>query len=163
MKGKSIKLFLFSVFIFLFMFIIFGVIVFELIKPLDSCVTVSGIHSRVQNQDNYYILARADGAYYETYPSDDFATLFSFDDWECTNSLSGELLLSLEFAELWVIDFYSDGQAAAYNGYAGIGKKAYAYYNIPDYIANRVIDYLEENGIQHEFGDGTIGLGSFNH
>lgn len=140
-------------------------------KPLDSSVTVSGLQARVQS-DSQPVLARiGETDYYEIAPSNSFADLFTFDEWEYSSSSPSEPtwgeassekpLLSLEFQELWVVNFCSNGQVAVHNGYGSPGKKSYAYYTVPDGTADQVTKYLAQNGKSHEFGDGTIGLGSF--
>lgn len=140
-------------------------------KPLDSSVTVSGLQARVQS-DSQPVLARiGETDYYEIDPSNSFSDLFMFDEWEYSSSplsepTRGEIssektFLSLQFQELWVVNFCSNGQVAVHNGYGSPGKKSYAYYTVPDGTADQVVKYLAQNGKSHEFGDGTIGLGSF--
>lgn len=149
--------------IILFAILLIGTAVYYVNRPLDFHVTISGIQAGTQSQENY-ILAKIDDAYYETDSSNDFSAMFAFDEWETSSTMpSGEPVLLLQFAELWVVEVYSDGQAAAYNGYAAMGEKSYAYYKIPDDAVRQVINYLEEKGITHELGDGTIGMETFKH
>lgn len=140
-------------------------------KPLDSSVTVSGLQARVQS-DSQPVLARiGETDYYEIDPSNSFSDLFMFDEWEYSSSplsepTRGEIssektFLSLQFQELWVVNFCSNGQVAVHNGYGPSDKKTNAYYTAPESVTDQVIEYLVQNGQRHELGDGTIGLGSF--
>lgn len=140
-----------------------GAVIYYINRPLDSCVTISGIQNGTQNQGNS-VLAKIGDEYYEIASTNEFTTMFSFDEWEKSSStLSGEPVMLLQFAELWVVELYSDGQVAAYNGYAALGKKSYAYYKMPESAVEQVISYIEEKGISHEYGDGTIGMATFKH
>lgn len=144
--------------------VIAGTVIEFINRPLDSYVTVEGIQMGTQTHENY-VLAKSGDSYYETDPSDEFAALFQFEEWEMISvPPEGEPLLSLQFAELWVVDIYSDGRVAAYNGYAPSTRcKDSACYSMPTEAVAQVIEYLEKNAIEHEMGDGTITRATFNH
>lgn len=133
-------------------------------RPLDAYVTVEGIQTATGMPRNA-ILAKAGNCYYEMDTSDEFAALFQFENWELVSKAPvEEPVLTLQFAELWVVHFYEGGQAAAHNGYASETRsKGSAYYEIPSKVPQKVIDYLKENAIPHEFGDGTIGIATFRY
>lgn len=132
-------------------------------RPLDSSVTISGIQAGVQAQENY-ILAKVGDSYYETASANSFSTLFLFDEWKVAQAIPAEgPVVSLQFAELWVVDIYSDGTVAAYNGYAPRKYQESAYYIMPEVAVAEIIAYLEETATPHYLGDGTIGQSTFRH
>lgn len=140
-----------------------AVLVTYLTCPLDYCVTISGIRNGSQSQNNS-ILAKIGEAYYEIDSTVEFAEHLAFSEWEeIAYKPSGDPVILLQFAELWVVEMYDTGYVAAYNGYASIGKRSSAYYKVPANVAKLVICYFENNGTNHELGDGTIGLTSFKH
>lgn len=143
---------------------IIGAIIGFINRPLDSYVTIEGIQMGTQTHENY-ILAKTGDSFYETDPSDEFAALFEFEEWKMVSSApSGDSVLSLQFAELWVVDIYSDGLVAAYNGYASSTRcKDSAYYSMPAEAVEKIIEYLKQNGTLHKMGDGTISEATFNH
>lgn len=139
-----------------------GLIIGFVNRPLHSSVAVAGIQTATQVQPNS-VLAKADDCYYEVDASDEFAALFQFENWELVSKVSaGEPVISLQFAELWVVNFYTDGLVAAHNGYApSRNYKGSAYYSIPLEVSKEIIAYLEQNGTPHELGDGTISKRTF--
>ena len=130
-------------------------------RPLDDCITVDGIENGIQNNS---VLAKVRECYYEIPASTDFSALFQFENWESASTLSvGELVLTLQLSELWIIEFYNDGFVATYNGYSSFGKKSYAYYSVGETVVSQMVSYLEQNGVPHEMGDGTISSATFNY
>ena len=138
-------------------------IIYQKTKPLSDSVTVE--HLKMETSEtNSYILAKISDEYYETNASDEFGSLFAFDDWKLiSNKPDGELCISLRFAEQYILEIFDNGYVAAYDGYAPRKTVSYAYYTIPEHVANSVTSYLRQNGIPHEIGDGAIGMGTFNH
>lgn len=129
---------------------------------LDPKVSIDGLEVEIQNTE-LYILGKKDNSYWGINSTEEFVDTFSFSDWELTTKLpEGDPTLSLAFGELWVLELYAEGFAAAYNGYSSLGTKSFAYYNIPSNTTDSVIIYLEKNGTPHELGDGFIGVGTFN-
>lgn len=133
-------------------------------RSVSPNITVTGIRSGTETQHNY-ILAKVEDRYYEIAPSTDFMQKFLFDDWENVNEISAEadVVISLQFAELLVVDIYENGMIAAYDGYASRRYKSFAYYTMPVIAVETIGDFLEENAISHEFGDGIIGNSTFRH
>ena len=130
-------------------------------RPLDDCITVDGIENGIQNNS---VLAKVSDCYYEIPASTGFSALFQFENWKSASTLSaGEPVLTLQLSELWIVEFYDDGFVAAYNGYSSFGKKSCAYYNVGETVASQIVSYLEQNGVPHEMGDGTISSATFNH
>lgn len=155
---KEIKIVL-SVFACLIAVAVAGLIVYEYTKPLDPYVTISGIQSRVQDPDRVTIFTRADGAFYDIESSNEFADVFTFDEWEQTSHISGpaELLFSMQLGEMWIVDIYSNGEAEAYNGYSGLGTKYHAYYRVPEDTASLAAAYIQENGTPVTLLNDSIG------
>ena len=130
-------------------------------RPYDNCITVDGIKVGIQNNS---VLAKVSNCYYETSASMDFSAVFQFETWKSVSSLpNSEPVLTLQLSELWIVEFYDGGFAAAYNGYSAFGRKSCAYYNVGETLADQLVSYLEHNGIPHEMGDGTISSATFNH
>lgn len=133
-------------------------------RAVSPNITVTGIKSGTETQDNY-ILAKVEDKYYEIAPSTNFMQVFLFDEWENVSEISAEVdvVISLQFAELLVIDIYENGMIAAYDGYASRKYKSFAYYAMPVTAVETICDFLEENASSHEFGDGTISNSTFRH
>ena len=74
---------------------------------------------------------------------------------------SEEPLLTLRFAEAWILEFASDGTAAAYNGYTSAQEQSEAYYSVPPQTAEELLAYIQQYGEPHELGDGTISSSTF--
>jgi hypothetical protein len=83
-------------------------------RIVSSDITVEGIKSGTEKQDNY-ILAKVKDRYYEIAPSTDFMKTFLFDEWEITDGVpfDGEVVISLQFAELLVVDRLCPGSDGA--------------------------------------------------
>ena len=132
-------------------------------RPLDVYVTTEEIQREI-GERNQGILIKTEDSYYEASASGTFAACFSFDQWKQTSAVpKGEPIVQIQFAELWVVELYADGQAAAYNGYAPMRCKSCAYYRIPEDALEKIRLYLKEKGIPHEAGDGTISAATFQH
>jgi hypothetical protein len=133
-------------------------------RIVSSDITVEGIKSGTEKQDNY-ILAKVKDRYYEIAPSTDFMKTFLFDEWEITDGVpfDEEVVISLQFAELLVVDIYENGTIAAYDGYASRHYRSFAYYAIPETAVEEIGDFLEKNAKAREFGDGTISDSTFRH
>lgn len=133
-------------------------------RSVSPSITVAGIRSGTEIQYNY-ILAKVEDRYYEIAPSTEFMQVFLFDDWESVNEISTEanIVISLQFAELLVVDIYDNGMIVAYDGYASRKYKSFAYYKMPVIAVETIGDFLEKNAISHEFGDGTISNSTFRH
>jgi hypothetical protein len=133
-------------------------------RTVSPGITVTGIKSGVEKQDNY-ILARVKDRYYEITPSNDFMQTFLFDEWEQATGIPSdeEVVISLQFAELLVVDIYESGAIAAYDGYASRNYRAFAYYEMPKMTVEKISDFLEKNAIPHKMGDGTISDSTFRH
>lgn len=132
----------------LFLLGCFGIIVYEVVKPLDPWITVSGLHERTQNKE-HGILVEADKVSCWTDPSTELADLCSFEDWKRVYTFSDdeEPLLTLEFQEEYVVEFYSGGRAVACNGYGRLGTAWSAFYEVPDGIVDRIMEYVQANRI----------------
>lgn len=129
-------------------------------RPFDDCITIEGIKVGIQNSS---VLAKVSDFYYETSASTDFSAVFQFENWKTVSTLpEGAPVLTLQLAELWIIEFYDNGFVAAYNGYSAIGKKASAYYDVGEAVAGQIVSYLQQNGVPHKMGDGTISQATFN-
>ena len=129
-------------------------------RQLDESITVEGLQAAARNTD--YILAQADDRYFEVRGTEDFSALFAFGQWQRQmQAPTGEPVLVLRFAEAWIVEFFSDGTAAAHNGYAASGTETDAYYSVPAQVSAELIAYLETHGVPREFGDGAIGMGTF--
>lgn len=133
-------------------------------RSVSPNITVAGIRSGTETQDNY-ILAKVEDKYYEIVPSTNFMQVFLFDEWENVSEISAEadVVISLQFAELLVIDIYENGMVAAYDGYASRKYKSFTYYAMPVTAVETIGDFLEKNASSHEFGDGTISNSTFRH
>ena len=130
-------------------------------RPFDDCITVEGIEVAIQSNS---VLAKVSNSYYEVSASTDFSAVFQFDNWKSVSSLpNSESVLTLQLSELWIVEFYDGGFVEAYNGYSAIGKKSRAYYDVRETVAGDIVSYLEQNGVPHEMGDGTISPATFNH
>ena len=131
-------------------------------RPLDPCVTVDGIREAAQTQGAY---AKSGESYYQVSSSTEFAAMFSFEEWTQVKSApEGNPILLLTFAELWVVEFYPDGRAAAYNGYAADSRyKDHAYYQLPETVIDNLVAYLQTFGTPRTLGDGTISKSTFRH
>ena len=130
-------------------------------RPPDNSVTVEGLRHAVEED---FILARAGENYYRVETSYQFVELFDFSGWEVQDDApEGELLLTFRFADGWILEFYSGGQAAAHNEYAASDSNPNAYYTLDLEVCDALIDYLEQHGEPHELGDGTIGAGTFSY
>ena len=140
-----------------------GLVVYEKTKPLCDSVTTANL--KVQTAEtNDYILAKISDEYYQTSASVEFSSIFSFDEWELVSHMpDSELCISLRFSELYILEIYYGGYAAAQDGYASTKNVSYAYYTIPEDVGSSIMSYLRQNGIPHEMGDGTIGMGTFIH
>ena len=159
-RAKRFNYIVFAIVAILVIALIIAVVAF-IFRPAVYTITIPGIQSNMETQT---ILAKVGDAYYQAEPKDEFVELFSFDDWEQISTVpAGEPVLLLQLAELYVIEFYADGQVAAYDGYSPIGYKSYAYYAIPGNTVDQIINSLQENGTIHQYGDGTIGSSTFNH
>lgn len=129
-------------------------------RPLNNLVTTASLADAAAGTDS--ILSQAGDAYYEIAGSDDFAALFAFADWQLTRDApAGDPVLQLRFAESWILAFYEDGTAAAYNGYAARDTRGEAYYLVPAGTAQAVADYLAASGTPHTLGDGAISASTF--
>lgn len=140
--------------------IIAFVVVYFAFKPLNNSVTTDGLQLAAEETD--YILVKSDDTYFEIQGTTEFSSLFEFDKWQQQKEEpSGDPVLVLRFAEAWIVEFYADGTATAHNGYASSRTKQDAYYVVPSHVADDLIAYIGAHGIQHEFGDGTIGASTF--
>ena len=129
-------------------------------RSLDDYITVGGIKAGIENNS---VLAQVSDFYYETSASTDFSAVFQFENWQTVSTLpDGTPVLTLQLAELWIIEFYDNGFVAAHNGYSAIGKKASAYYDVGEAVAEQIVSYLQQNGVPHKMGDGTISQATFN-
>lgn len=145
----------------LFWAVVIGVMVYHSSKPLSDSVTVSALKMQT-SEENDCILAKIDEEYYQMSASDDFGGLFGFDSWELVSKgADGEKIITLRFGELYYLDIYDNGYAAAYNEYASSKTVPEACYLIPADTADSVITYLRQYGIPRELGDGMIGMGTF--
>ena len=133
-------------------------------RSVSPDITVAGIRAGTETQDNN-ILAKVEDKYYEISPSTNFMQVFLFDEWENVDEISAEadVVISLQFAELLVIDIYENGMVAAYDGYASHNYISFASYAMPVTAVETIGDFLEKNAILHEFGDGTISSSTFRH
>ena len=137
-------------------------IISNLCKPLNNYITIDALLNNVSN--NSYILIKTENEYYELKGTPNLKDLFDFELWQQQDkSPTGELLLTIRLAELWIIELYSDGEALAHYGYSLRGEKSEAYYNIPKHVLDNLFDYIKQYGIRHEFGDGTISSSTFNY
>ena len=130
--------------------LLFGIVVFlvyEVVKPLDPWITVSGLEDRIEHPEKISILVETDGESCWIKPSDALADLLSFADWKRTYTFPEEKepLLTMEFQE--VLELYPDGQVVAYNGYGRLGTAWDVSYKVPDGIVDRVMDYVKENSV----------------
>lgn len=142
------------------MMLLLGALLMYCNRPLDDYITVGGIKAGIENNS---VLAQISGFYYETSASTDFSAVFQFENWKTVSTLpEGAPVLRLQLAELWIIEFYDNGFVAANNGYSAIGKKASAYYDVGEAVAGQIVSYLQQNGVPHKMGDGTISQATFN-
>lgn len=127
-------------------------------------ITISGIQSATASQENY-ILAKVEEKYYEISSSNEFSQLFLFKKWKNIKEITQgiDVIISLRFAELFVIDIYENGMIAAYDGYAPREYRSLAYYEMPTSAIESIVTFFEENAIRHELGDGTISNSTFIH
>lgn len=140
-----------------------GPVIYYVARPLDPLVKISGVQNETQEEGDR-VLVKLGDAYYEVDSSDEFASVFAFDQWNrCLTTPSEEPVMLLEYQELYVAEVYADGTVAVYNGYAQIGKKRHAYYKAPQGMVDQVTDYIKDNGVEHKMGDGSIGPGSFQY
>ena len=163
---KRAKVFNYVVFgiVILLVFAIAGFIIFEMTKPLCSSVTFSGLQTEISETNNYILAKTGDDEYFEISASIELGNIFSFDSWELVDEApNGEIVASLRLAELYILEIYDNGYAAVYDGYAPIKTVSYAYYEISNDVSTALVSYLRQNGVPHELGDGTIGMGTFNH
>lgn len=154
-----------------FIFIMVGLIIIFVVwslmnseRAVSPDITIRGIQTATAAQEDY-ILVKAKEKYYEVYSSSDFSQLFSFENWKIIKEINKEedVIISLRFAELFVIDVYKNGMVAAYDGYAAREYSSSAYYKMPITAIEKIINFLEENAILHKFGDGTISNSTFIH
>lgn len=151
----------------LFLFILLVIVVpitfaflYAAFKPLNSSITIDGL--RVAAEETDYILVKSDDSYFEIQGSTEFSTLFEFDEWkQRKEKAAGEAVLVLRFAEAWIVEFFADGTVTAHDGYAASGTKQDAYYTIPSHVTDALTVYITTHGVQHELGDGAIGIGTF--
>ena len=156
MRGKKIAVLCAG----LLVFCLAGAAVLGFSKPLDDQITVDGLSGAAA--DCEYILVKAENSYYELQGTDAFAELFDFDAWQQQDKApSEEPILTLRFAESWILEFASDGTAAAYNGYASAQEQSEAYYSVPPQTAEELLAYIQQYGEPHELGDGTISSSTF--
>ena len=156
MRGKKIAVLCTG----LLVFCLAGAAVLGFSKPLDDQITVGGLSGAAAGCE--YILVKAENSYYELQGTDAFAELFDFDAWQQQDKApSEEPLLTLRFAEAWILEFASDGTAAAYNGYASAQEQSEAYYSVPPQTAEELLAYIQQYGEPHELGDGTISSSTF--
>ena len=140
-----------------------GIIIFQKAKPLADSVTIEHLITET-SETNTFILAKINDEYYETSASADLGNCFSFEDWTITpNRPEGEVCISLRLGELYIVEIYDNGYAAAYDGYAPRKQVSFAYYSIPENVSASIMSHLRQNGIPREMGDGAIGMGTFNH
>lgn len=143
------------------MMLLLGALLAYCNRPLDDYITVGGMKAGIENNS---VLAKVSDCYYETSVSAAFTAIFQFENWKTVSTLpDGAPVLTLQLAELWIIEFYDNGFVAAYNGYSAIGKKSTAYYDVGEAVVEQIISYLEQNGVMHEMEDGTISSATFNH
>lgn len=139
-----------------------GVAVSFLFRPLNDKITIDGLSDAAASND--YILVKAEEEYYELQGSEAFAALFDFGAWQQEKQApTEEPVLILRFAELWIVEFYSDGMAAAYNGYSAPEETSEAYYSLPPQVMGDLTAYIQQYGEAHELGDGAIGASTFRH
>lgn len=127
-------------------------------------ITISGIQSATESQEDY-ILAKIEEKYYEIPSSHEFSQLFLFEKWKNRREINQEIdvIISLRFAELFVIEIYENGMIAAYDGYAPKEYRSLEYYEMPISAIEKIVTFFEENAIRHEFGDGIISNATFIH
>lgn len=158
MRGKKVAVLCTG----LLVFCLAGTAVLGFSKPLDDQITVDGLSGAASGCQ--YILINAENSYYELQGTDAFADLFDFDAWQQGNKASLENpMLTLRFAESWILELASDGTAAAYNGYASAQEQSEAYYSVPPQTVEKLLAYIEQYGEPHELGDGTISSSTFHY
>ena len=139
-----------------------GAAVLGAAKPLDDHITVDGLSDAAAGCES--ILVKEENSYYELQGTDAFAELFDFDAWRQQDKTSSEEpLLTLRFAEAWILEVASDGTAAAYNGYASAQEQSEVCYSIPPQTAENLLAYIQQHGEPHELGDGAISSSTFHH
>ena len=133
-------------------------------QNISPTITVRGIQEATETQDNY-ILAKIEEKYYGISPSKEFSQLFLFEKWKNIKEINKglDVVISIRFAELFVIDIYKNGLIAAYDGYAAKEYSSVAYYEMPISTVESIKKFFEENANRHKFGDGTIGFSTFAH
>lgn len=121
-------------------------------RPLSPSVTIESAESALSGDS---ILVKIGEEYYELDGNDEFSGMFRLNEWTLCKQFSADnVLVTLHFAEQYELYIYSDGKASFYYGYAGNNSKPEAYYEIPNDIAESIIDYIAEKGTARTLGDG---------
>ena len=148
----------------IFCIILIITVFFPSVLPLDPQLTVDALSEVTQQKE---ILAKIGNKYYGSTPSLSFNSCFYFSSWELMDEVrKGQPEITLEFEEKWIMEIFGDGlgyYANVYNGYARSGTRSAVTYRIPLSVINLLTYYFENQGIPHYIGDGSIGLGSFQH
>ena len=153
-KGRKVLLALLAIFLGL---CVVAIIAFYAFREYSDNVMIPGLE---QGASGGTLVKTAEG-YYELQPSDRFAELFAFDEWEQTREKpSGDPAIALCFAEEWIVEIYSGGAVSAYYGYASNKQKSNAYYMAPPEIVEALSSFVKENGTPQE---GQFLESSFSH
>ena len=139
--------------------------------PYADETEVDSLKTAVQDQD--YILIQVSGSsiselsafsYYEISGNSDFSALFDFENWSVSDAApKGSPVVTLRFAETWILELYPDGTALAHYGYAEAGRNADCCYVISSDILEPIVTYIEECAMPHSLGDGLISSSTFHY
>jgi hypothetical protein len=157
-RGKRFNYICFSILIIFTLTAAVAVILY-MTRPLSDSVTLESEESALGGES---ILVKTSSGYYEIDGSSAFSDLFRLDEWtSCDQFPDVEVVATLHFGELYEMYLHGDGKVSFFDGYARLGTRQTAYYEVPAGIAEEVIGYIEENGTVRTLGDGAIAMSTF--
>lgn len=128
-------------------------IIAELNKPYDPSIKADGLTTALQGKQ---ILTKAGASFYKLDGSAALTDLFRFSEWKkCDRFNPADEAATFHLAGQYSLTLYTDGHAAASNGYAAKGKRGSIWYEVPGDISKAVKDYVEAHGTKIDFEEGV--------
>lgn len=128
-------------------------IIAELNKPYDPSIKTDGLTTALQGKQ---ILTKAGASFYKLDGSAALTDLFRFSEWKkCDRFNPADEAATFHLAGQYSLTLYTDGHAAASNGYAAKGKRGNIWYEVPGDVAKAVKAYVEAHGTKIDFEEGV--------
>lgn len=120
-------------------------------RPLDPLISLSSIQEHIQKDGVEYI--DLDGERCYVWSTEEFSSLFEFDEWYTQPSSISDLftasedepVFAIELQELLFAYFYADGTVSVVDGYGLPNKQCGITYQMPEAAVEQILSYIQDN------------------